>query len=468
MTVAPDSADQLRGIDDAVYSMERNGILVDTAFCAKAGEQAGYDIAGAWATVASIVGNDKAEAALGLPPCMLPEGEVKGESQKALVQLLHGDLGMEPSPFWSKGKVKLEEGDVKVDAVALGYLARRYEEHHRLLVAILALRRARSCLKYLAKLPTFVNATTGRVHPVFGAVAEGDDRFGAVTGRLACKYPELQQIPKNATKDVYRIRKAFIAAEGNSLIECDYTALEVYILAHIILRLFGDDDLANSLEQDIHGVNAIIIFRDFMKMPGLEDLTPENIKTHPIGARLRDMIKTVWYGMMYGKGGYGFGWTLFDEHGVAIGEERATAMVEGVLTARPGVRKYQGWVLDYIREHRGIPAIDGRWCDLSDLVPGKEWQERRAWRKALNFPMQASGAGIVGIAMARVNADDVLRRMGFKLLVQNHDALLLEGPTKNVQEAAARVSFLMTDNYPMLSVGLKAPPAWGPTWEACK
>ena len=458
----------LRGIDDAVYTMERNGLKIDTAFCNKAAEQAGFDIAGQWAKVAGIVGSEKAEAALGLPPCMLAPGEVKGESQPALVRLLHSELGMKPSPYWRKGKVKLDDGEVKVDAVALGWLARQYPEHHGLLVAILGLRRGRSCLKYLAKLPTFVNTTTGRVHPVFGAVADGDDRFGAVTGRLACKYPEFQQIPKNAAKDVYRIRKAFIAEEGNSLIECDYTALEVYILAHICRALLGDDDLANSLDRDIHGVNAIVVYRDFLGMPGLEDLTPENIKTHPIGAGLRDTLKTIWYGMMYGKAGYGFGSTLFDDQGVAIGEEKATQLVEGVLNARPAIRQYQDWVGRYIRQHRGIGSIDGRWCDLSDLVPGKQWQENRAKCKALNFPMQASGAGIVGIAMARVSDDPVLRKMGYKLLLQNHDALLLEGPTQDVQEAAHRVSFLMTDNYPQVSVALKAPPAWGQTWEACK
>lgn len=458
----------LRGVDDAVYSMERHGLLIDAAFCAKAAEQASHDIAGAWARIVSKVGRPLAEAAVGLPPCLLEPGEVRGESQKELVHLLHDVLELPKSPYWGKGAVKLKEGDVKVDAVALGYLARQHQEHHELLVAILALRRGRSCLKYLAKLPTFINPTTGRVHPVFGAVAEGDDRFGALTGRLACKYPELQQIPKNKTKDTYRIRQAFIAAPGNSLIECDYTALEVYILAHITQVLFDDYDLTEALVQDIHGVNAIRHFRDFMGMPGLEDLTPENIKEHRLGAPLRETIKTIWYGMMYGKEGYGFGSTLFDDNGVAIGEERATEMVEGVLRARPSVRQYQQWVMRYIQEHRGIPSIGGRFCDLSDFVPGEKWQVRRAYRRALNFPMQASGADVVGIAMARVNEDAVLAKMGYRLINQVHDALVLEGPTSCVQEAAARVSHLMTDNYPMLRVGLKAPPAWGPTWEACK
>lgn len=454
--------DQLRGVDDAVYQMERNGLLLDVGFCNTAAKQAEDDIAGSWAKCAGIIGRAEAETCLGLPPCLAEDGIVKGESGKEMIRLLHHDMGMKPSPYWGKGAVK--PGEIKTDARAIGWLAREYPEHREFLTAVLAVRRGRSCHKYLAKLPGFVNPKTGRVHTVFGAVMDGDDRFGAVTGRLACKYPELQQIPKNKTKDAYRIRKAFTAAPGNVFLECDETALEVVILAHITKTLFGDTNLAESLAQDIHGVNALAIFRDFLKMPGLETCTPENIKEHPVGAPLREMIKAVWYGMMYGKGGFGFGSSLFDEDGVAIGEERATALVEGILTVRPGIRRYQEWVRAYIQQHRGISSLLGRRVDLSDLVPGKPWMESRAWRKALNFPMQAGGADIMGIALARAAADPRLKKMGFKLMLQIHDALAFEGPEQHAEEAGSIISGLMTEGYDFMSVPLQAPPSWGPNW----
>ncbi len=157
---------------------------------------------------------------------------------------------------------------------------------------------------------------------------------------------------------------------------------------------------------------------------------------------------------------------MFDERGVAIGEERAGVLVEGILRVRPAIRRYQDFVREYIARHRGIPSLLGRWSDLSDLIPGKEWAENRAWRKALNFPMQAGGADIVGLAMGRLASSETLRRLGFRMTLQVHDALMFEGPEKSAAEAMAFISPEMTRDMP-LSVVLQAPAHSGPTWEDC-
>lgn len=457
--------DRLKNIDDSVYAMERNGILVDTEFCRVGAAKAADDIAGEWFNVVKAVGQEQATAIVGLPPQMSQDGS-QGESPKALAQLLHTEMGLAKSPYWKKGKVKDDE--VKCDAVALGWLARTYPQHQPLLLAILALRKARGCYKYLNKLPGFVNPTTGRVHPIFGAASADDDRVGAVTGRLAVKLPELQQIPKDKRKDKYRIRKAFSAAPGNVIIEADYTALEVVILAHVCQALFQSDDLAKAIQPgapDIHGVHALAVYRDFMKVPGFDGVTPDNLKQSAM-AQYRDDLKTVWYGLQYGKGAYGFGYSMFDERGVAIGEERAGLLVEGLLSFRPAIRDYQQFVREFILRHRGIPSLLGRWSDLSDLVPGKEWAENRAWRKALNFPMQAGGADIVGLAMGRLAGSEALRRLGFRMILQVHDALMFEGPESAAEEAKALISLEMTRDMP-LSVPLQAPAHHGLTWEDC-
>lgn len=451
----------LAGIDEGVYTMERNGIIVDTAFCDTQAEVAAGDIADRWAELVTVFGEERTTSCFGLPPQM---GHA-GESPKEIASLLHSELSLKPSPYWRKGLCK--PGEIKCDATALGWLAREYPDYQKALVTMLELRKARACYKYLHKLPGFV-ASDGRVHPVFGAANDDDSRCGAVTGRLAVKLPELQQIPKNKKKDKYRIRKAFSAAAGNVILEADYTALEVVILAHITKVLFGDTDLeaACAPGKDIHSDNALYVYRDFLGMEGMEGITAGQLKEHPVFGFLRDLIKAVWYGLQYGKGAYGFGSTLFDEHGVAIGEERAGALVEGILTLRPAIRRYQDFVRQYITKNRGIPSLLGRWEDLSDLIPGKQWAENRAWRKALNFPMQAGGADIVGIAMLAVVMCKKLIALGFKLILQIHDALLFEGPRENAEEAGALVSSLMTTDMP-LAVKLAAPAHFGDTWEDC-
>lgn len=400
-------------------------------------------------------------------------------SPTQLQELLHRDLGIPPSPFWKKGKVKLDRGEVKLDATALKYLAGTNPGHKEGLQHLLKRRKIWSSLKYLRKLPGFAGAD-GLIHPVFGAAGDSDDRNGALTGRLACKNPELAQIPGD---DAYAIRTLFIAGEGNALIVVDYSALEIVILAHLLVVLFGDTQLADMVpapgRPDIHSLNALRVFRDVLgyraELAGAEEwlMEPahrkEGFKNHPdpFVRWTRNMIKAIWYGLQYGKGAYGFGGTLFDQAGNPLGEQRAGVMVEGILNAIPALRRYQEWVADFIRRHGGIPSLAGRWCDLRDLIRGDEWQFRRAWRRALNFPMQAGGADIAGALMVAIMNDARLRALGWVLTNQIHDEVVLRGPAESAEEALAIVQRHAATAF-LLSLPLQTSGAIGPNWADAK
>ena len=89
------------------------------------------------------------------------------------------------------------------------------------------------------------------------------------TGRISCRKPNLQNQPAG-DKDVYQIRKAFIAEPGNSLIVADYGQLELRILAHMTnckrmieaFKLGGDFHSRTALVSTIelsHTIFALII-----------------------------------------------------------------------------------------------------------------------------------------------------------------------------------------------------------------
>jgi DNA polymerase-1 len=470
--------DRLTAIDDAVVSMERAGVYVDVDFCKRTEQKAAEDEARTWEEikpwVTGLGGN--MEDIFGTP--LLYRGELDdvrgGESGVELKDFLHnpaGPVAIEPSPFWRLGRTK--PGEIKTDAKAVEYLAGQHPDHRAALLKVLALRRARGCLKYLRKLPLFVVPATGRVHAVFGPASDGDDRVGALTGRLAIKKPELMQIPRNPSKDIYGLRNAFTAqGSGRVILAVDYSALEVVLLAHFCLALFGDDDLAKSVARgavDIHSVHTVRVFRDTLGEEKLFGVEPEQIKKHadPVVNWFRELIKAVWYGLQYGKGAWGFGSTLFNTDGSPLGDEAAQKMIDALLDARPGVRLWQAWVWDYIVEHHGIPSLGGRWCDLSDLMRGDEWRQKRAHRRALNFPEQAGAADLVGWAMHLVATDPILARLGFSLVLQIHDELVLEGPECNAAEANARTEYLMEHAWPLLC-DLQAHGKYGFTWGSCK
>jgi DNA polymerase I len=473
---APPIGVPLAAIDDAVMGMEKAGVRLDTDFF-KAGEiSARHDLN----TEFQALRHWAADVGWHTPSETGREWtDSIWTSPQKLQVFLHSPigLGMKPSPFWKKGRVKVERGEIKTDATALEYLAGQYPEHRAGLKRLLAFRKATGALKYLAKLPGFI-AADGLVHPVFGPAGDNDERSGTITGRQACKNPEFHQIPRDPAKDRYRIRTGFVVGPDEELVVLDYSALEIVVLAHILIALFGDDQLAQMImpgQPDIHSMNAVRVYRDtlgYKEFADAEDWVrahpKDGIKKHPVRVirDARDLIKAIWYGLQYGKGEYGFGNTLFDANGDPIGEPTAKKMIEGIFAAIPGLKRYQEWVWEYINTHGGICDIGGRWCDLRELLSGDEWAKKKAWRRALNFPMQASGAVIVGTAMVRVSNDPVLRAMGAKLVLSVHDELHLRVPKGRGAEALARAKEIMLD-FPLYAA-LQVSGDWGYNWEDTK
>lgn len=257
-----------------------------------------------------------------------------------------------------------------------------------------------------------------------------------------------------------------LQSEEQTLLVADYSSLEVGILGDFCLRLFGDrqildkydDQLPKRGKKDIHVTTAKEVFGKWLKWKvppfvitgtGSEEkrvpcphvgksvleIPTDGFKADPYGGVLRKQIKEIRYGLAYGKSVWGFS-TLVGADGKWIGEELAGRMVNALLDAEPGQRRWQQWVEAYVREHHGIYSLDGRWCDLSlEMESGDEWQEKRAIRRALNFPCQATGAGIITDAMIRIVNCPLLRRLGFRLCLEVHDELVLRGPLRNVEAA---------------------------------
>src|ERR1051325_8460235 len=159
--------------------------------------------------------------------------------------------------------------------------------------------------------------------------------------------------------------------DGDTLLVADYSSLEIGIAADLHARLFDDWKMVNAYADqakgiDIHSNNAREVFGTWLQwrvpegMPyggELANAIPvDEVKKHPYGAILRNLIKAIFYGMAYGKGAYGFS-TLIGADAKMIGEETAGRMVNALLDAVPGMRKWFAWVQEYVREYHGIYSL---------------------------------------------------------------------------------------------------------------
>lgn len=467
-------------VSRAVVQMEANGFALDSAYCHETAARARQD------EERTLEDLYRWSQQVGLREDRENTDLYWSSSQK-LIRFLHDDLGLPRSPVMFKGRVK--DGKTSVDATAVEWIAAHVNDKtvRRGLNLLLDLRKTRSSVKYLEKLPKFVG-TDGLIHPVCGPAGDEDDAVGAVTWRLAMKKPEGQQIPKSKKKDRYGVRRAIVPrGPGRLLVSNDYTALEVVILAHLCALLFDDYSLAKTLAPgapDFHSTNAREVFGrhldwvvpDEYAQPGkrvadfgLSSFKAEEAKLeHPFASWLRDVIKAVWYGLQYRKASYGFGWTLKDQQHNPIGEKAASAIVEAMYTTVPVLQRLHAHVDKLVLAYQGVAGLNGCWCDLSDLVKGgNKWSIARAQRRGSNYPCQQGGAAIIGPAMVNVLKNKDLQRMGYVLSLQVHDQLVGDCPAEHAEEAGLIVQHEMENAFPLLTK-LQASRSVGPNLLECR
>jgi DNA polymerase-1 len=342
-------------------------------------------------------------------------------STQQLAEVLFEKLGL-------KGGKRTKTG-WSTDADTLDKL----REEHALPGAILAWREL-SKLKgtYVDALPPAVNPKTGRIHTHFRQAV-------AATGRLSSNDPNLQNIPVR-TEEGRRIRRCFVAAPGHVFLSCDYSQIELRILAHYC----GDGPLCESFrnDEDIHRRTASEIFG---VMPGL--VTPD----------MRRAAKAINFGIVYGMGAFRLA------NDLRISRTEAQSYIDGYFARYPQVRAYMDGAIARAREKGYAETLYGRRRPNQGLDAKNPMDRAGAERIAINTPIQGTAADLIKLAMVRVHAD--VAGTSARLLLQVHDELVLEVPEGDVKEVAERVRAAM-EGVATLCVPLKVDAGWASTWDA--
>ncbi|QDW66875.1 DNA polymerase I [Luteimonas granuli] len=266
---------------------------------------------------------------------------------------------------------------------------------------------------YTDKLPEMVNPETGRLHTSY-------QQAGAATGRLASSDPNLQNIPIR-TEDGRRIRTAFVAPPGRKIVACDYSQIELRIMAH----LSQDAGLVAAFEAgaDIHRATAAEVFGR-----RLEEVTGDE----------RRAAKAINFGLMYGMGAFGLARNL----GISRGE--AQDYIALYFSRYPGVRDFMERTRAHAREHGHVETVFGRRLWLEYISRGTQAQRAGAERAAINAPMQGTAADIIKRAMVSVDGWLQPHRERALMILQVHDELVFECEEGFVDTLLAEVTARMT------------------------
>lgn len=312
------------------------------------------------------------------------------------------------------------------------------EGKHPLIATILEHRKlAKLQSTYLDGLKPLVNAKTGRIHTHFQQTV-------TVTGRLSSTDPNLQNIPTR-TEEGKQIRRIFVPGAGyDYLMSCDYSQVELRILACIA----HDELLLDAFRhgQDIHARTTAEVFG----VP-LAEVTHE----------MRSRAKAVNFGIVYGISDFGLAKQL------DVGRKEAAGYIESYFARYTGVKKYMEDIVAKAREQGYVSTLMGRRRYLPDIRHSNFNLRSFAERTAINTPIQGTAADIMKKAM--IDVERALEQAGCKsrILLQVHDELVLE-VTEDERERVAELVRATMQAAASLEIPLLADVNFGKNWAETK
>jgi DNA polymerase I len=286
---------------------------------------------------------------------------------------------------------------------------------------------------YTDKLPKMVNSTSGRIHTNYNQAV-------AITGRLASSEPNLQNIPIK-TEEGRKVRKAFIAKQDALILSCDYSQIELRIMAH----LSQDAGLIESFQQneDIHKATASKIF---------------NMSPADISSEQRRFAKVINFGLIYGMSAFGLAQTL------NIDRNSSKNFIEQYFEKYPGVKNYMDISKIKAKDQGYVETIFGRKLWVPEINSSNGMRRAAAERASINAPMQGTAADLIKMAMNKVQNWLANKKLKSMIIMQVHDELVLEVPKEELDIIKKEVPSIMS-KVASLDVPLIADIGSGINWD---
>ncbi|MEA3393575.1 MAG: DNA polymerase I [Pseudomonadota bacterium] len=391
---------------EALYRIERNGVLIDGPTLAAQSHELGQRI---------LQLEQEAHELAGQPFNL--------SSPKQIGEIFFTKLGL---PVVKKTAT----GAPSTDEEVLEKLAEDFP-----LPAKILEHRGLSKLKgtYTDKLAQMANPRTGRVHTHYAQAV-------AVTGRLSSNDPNLQNIPIR-TPEGRRVREAFVAPPGCVIASADYSQIELRIMAHIS----GDAALLLAFHDgmDVHRATAAEVF---------------GIPTSAVSSEQRRYAKVINFGLIYGMSAYGLAKSL------GIDNTAAKNYIERYFQRFSGVKQYMDDTRASAKAKGYVETVFGRRLYLPEINSPNGPRRSGAERAAINAPMQGTAADLIKLSMVKVQEVLDAEQRGTKIIMQVHDELVFEVPEAEVDWVRHEVPRLMA-GVAHLKVPLLAEVGVGPNWD---
>lgn len=329
-------------------------------------------------------------------------GDINWRSPQQVQKLLFEDMGITP--------VKLSPKTGKPSADA-GVLKRLASKGHQVAQDLLDYK------FYYGASSKFLNtwgdfaSTTGRIHPSFGIT-------NVVTGRTSCSKPNLQQVPRNP-----ELRMLFTAPEGRTLIEADYSQIEMRIAADYadettLIGIYND-------EGDVHMTTAGTLVAN----PTKDD---------------RNKAKAVNFGFLYGMSAKGFVGYAFDSYDQVFSPAEARRYRELFFMKYPKLSTWHQDMAVLCELQGGVYTRFGQFRALPDIYSQSGYEKSGAIRRAINTPVQGTASVLLMLSAVQIEKE-LGKKYDLKIVGTIHDAVMVEVPDEYVEVACKEIQRIMAN-----------------------
>ena len=375
--------------------MEEHGVLLDSQALQKLSQEFSQQLAIHEKEIFALAGQ-----------------EFNIDSPKQLGEILFDRLAL---------KVKGKNGKRSTNVTVLEELA---EQGHKIAEHILEYRG-------LAKLrSTYTEALIKQINPQTGRIHTSYHQAGAATGRFSSSDPNLQNIPARS-ENGRKIRAAFVAPQGSVLLRCDYSQIELRLLAHVSNSHTLQEAFISGA--DIHTFTASQIF---------------DVPLDKVDKIQRNTAKTINFGLVYGMGS-----TALAKN-IGVSRAEAKQYIDDYFARYDNVKACLDGYIEFAQEHGYVETIYGRRVHVPNINSSHPMLRTGSERAAINAPLQGANADIIKLVMPVIEQKLLDKGLTAKMLMQVHDELIFEVPENELAEAEKIIVHEM-ENVVKLSIPLK-------------
>ena len=263
------------------------------------------------------------------------------------------------------------------------------------------------------------------------------------TGRLSSYEPNLQNI--SVRDDESReIRKAFKPSNDGVILSCDYSQVELRVLANLadepkMIEAFNNDI-------DIHTKTAMDIFK---------------VKENEVTDAIRRNAKAVNFGVVYGISDFGLA------NQTSLSFKDAKKFINDYFETYPNIKKYLDEQVEFCSNNGYVKTMFNRRRYINEINDSNYMVREFGKRAAMNATIQGSAADITKIAMINAYNELKKRKLKSKLILQVHDELIFDVPNDEIELMKTLIPEIMSNAIKM-KVKLDCSLAYGQTWYEAK